>query len=92
LFTLGLGEEIIDLAWMQKLFPKKARNKVQGWFDKLQNEEITTVPELRGTSEATWAKLDLPGAVRDTLQEVAEKAADTSTGAPFIPFVLLSPP
>jgi hypothetical protein len=74
---------------MQKQFPDDDHKEVQDWFDTLKNEKITTVRRLQNALKSTWwGEIKLPGAVRDTLQ----KAADTSTGAPFIPLVLPSPP
>jgi len=64
-----IEENKIDLAWISRIFPSKACDKLNVWLNVLQENEFESIDDLRMMGSADWDKLPLPLSVKVTIQK-----------------------
>jgi len=65
-----VGEEtVIDMKWMEKMFPDKKKEKLMGWLETLDGNEFCTLRNVRECGGDDWEQLPLPIAVRGKIRQ-----------------------
>jgi ubiquitin-conjugating enzyme E2 D/E len=75
-------------SWLQRLLPSKDAAKLSQWTEYLSEQEFESVEQLQSLSDAGWAALSLPLAVKDAMRlyfadstSAASTASETSAPA-----------
>ena len=76
---MAAHDDEVTLTWMQSIFNDKPETKVVGWLKSLQDEELTTLTDLRSLTDDDWSQLSFPLAVRKRLQAAVAKDTTPNT-------------
>ena len=76
--------EKINKGWLEKLFPSKSNDKIEFWFNYLQENEFETINDFKLLDNSGWDSLKLPLAVKSTLKQYVLTQFETTTVTPII--------
>eukprot|EP00808_Paulinella_micropora_P022576 g59948.t1 len=66
--AMSMTEQEVTESLLASFLPNKAPEKISKWCQYLHSQECDTMQTLADLSDAGWASLDLPIAVKDTLR------------------------